>query len=189
MAEKQLAGFRVAALATDGVEQAELLEPKKALEAAGAEVTVIAPKRGTILGFKHWDKADSIPVGLTLDEADASDFDAVLLPGGVINGDALRIEKKAQAFVQQINSQGRPIAVICHGPWLLVSAGLTRGRSLTSWPTLQDDIRNAGGNWEDRQVLLRDKNWISSRKPDDIPAFNREIINVFAEARSKQKVA
>jgi protease I len=188
MAEKQLTGFKVAVLATDGVEQVELLEPKKALEEAGAAVTVIAPKRGEIQGFKHWDRADSIPVGMTLDEADPVDFDAVLLPGGVINSDDLRIEKKAQAFVQEIDAQGRPIAMICHGPWLLVSAGLTRGRSLTSWPTLQDDIRNSGGQWRDRQVL-RDKNWVSSRKPDDIPAFNREIISVFSEARQRAKVA
>jgi protease I len=188
MAEKQLTGFKVAALATDGVEQVELLEPKLALETAGASVTVISPKRGRIQAFKHWDKADSIPVGLTLDEADPADFDAVLLPGGVVNGDALRIEKKAQAFVREISSQERPIAVICHGPWLLVSAGLTKGRSLTSWPTLQDDIRNSGGNWEDRQVL-RDRNWISSRKPDDIPAFNREMIDVFVEAKSRLKAA
>lgn len=178
----------MAALTTDGVEQVELLEPKKALQDAGAEVTVVAPKRGTILGFKHWDKADSIPIAVTLDEADPTEYDAVLLPGGVINADALRLDKKAQAFVKEIDSQGRPIAVICHGPWLLVSAKLTRGRTLTSWPTLQDDIINSGGQWEDRQVL-RDRNWVSSRKPDDIPAFNREIIKLFAEARQRKKAA
>lgn len=188
MAEKQLTGLRIAALATDGVEQVELTEPRKALEQAGAEVIVIAPKRGKIQAFKHHDKADTIPVGMTLDEADPADFDGVLLPGGVINGDALRIEEKAQAFVQEINGRGQPIAVICHGPWLLVSAKLTRGRSLTSWPTLEDDLRNSGANWEDRQVL-RDKNWVSSRKPDDIPAFNREVINLFTEAKQNAKVA
>jgi len=189
MAEKQLSGIKVAAIATDGYEQAELLEPKKALEEAGAEVLVIAPKSGEIQGFKHWDKADAIAVDLELAQAKPADFDAVLLPGGVINADALRIEKKAQEFVREIDGHDKPIAVICHGPWLLVSAGLMRDRSLTSWPTLQDDIRNAGGLWEDREVL-RDKNWVSSRKPDDLPAFNREMIAVFAEsARQQKKVA
>ena len=184
MAEKQLSGLKVAVIATDGVEQVELLEPKKALESAGAEVKVIAPKSGKIQGFKHHDKADQIPVDLSLDRANPADFDAVLLPGGVINADALRIEKKAQDFVRMIDRTGKPIAVICHGPWLLVSAGITLGRMLTSWPTLQDDIRNSGAKWEDREVL-RDGNWISSRKPADIPAFNREVISAFSERVKK----
>lgn len=189
MAEKQLSGIKVAILVTDGVEQVELLEPKKALENAGAEVRVVAPRAGKIQGFKHFDKADTIPVDLTLEQANAGDFDAVLLPGGVGNADALRIEKKAQEIVQRIDQQGKPIAVICHGPWLLVSAGLMRGRSITSWPTLQDDIQNAGGQWEDREVL-RNRNWVSSRKPADIPAFNREMISLFAESRERaRKVA
>jgi len=189
MAEKQLSGLKVAAIATDGVEQVELLEPKKALEEAGAQVLVVAPKAGTIQGFKHHDKADQIPVDITLDQADPADFDAVLLPGGVINGDALRMEKKAQEIVRQVDRRGSPIAVICHGPWLLVSAGLTRGHTMTSWPTLQDDIRNSGAAWEDRQVIS-DRNWVSSRKPDDIPAFNREMIKLLSEARGKgRKVA
>lgn len=186
MAEKQLSGLKVAAIATDGVEQVELLEPKKALEEAGAQVLVVAPKAGKIQGFKHHDKADLIPVDLTLDQADPADFDAVLLPGGVINSDALRMEKKAQAIVRQVDRRGSPIAVICHGSWLLVSAGLTRGHTITSWPTLQDDIRNSGAAWEDREVI-RDRNWISSRKPDDIPAFNREAINLFSQARGTRK--
>jgi protease I len=186
MAEKSLSEIKVAVLTTDGVEQVELLEPKKALEEAGATVLVISPKGGTVQGFKHTDKADQIPVDLELNSADPEDFDAVLLPGGVINADALRIEKKAQEFVRRIDQQGRPIAVICHGSWLLVSARLVKGRKLTSWPTLQDDIRNAGGEWEDREVL-RDLNWVSSRKPDDIPAFNREIIRLFAENKQKSK--
>ncbi len=189
MAEKQLSGLKVAALTTDGVEQVELLEPRKALENAGAQVLVIAPKAGKVQGFKHHDKADQIPVDLTLDQADPADFDAVLLPGGALNSDALRIEKKAQEIVRHAEQSGKPIAVICHGPWLLVSAGLTRGHTLTSWPTVQDDIENSGGHWEDREVI-RDRNWVSSRKPDDIPAFNREMINLFAEARQKgRKVA
>jgi protease I len=189
MAEQQLPGLKVAAITTDGVEQVELLEPKKAFENAGAQVLVIAPRAGKIQGFKHHDKADQIPVDLTLDQADPADFDAVLLPGGVINADALRIEKKAQEIVRRLDQQGKPIAVICHGPWLLVSAGLMKGRTITSWPTLQDDIRNSGANWEDREVL-RDRNWVSSRKPDDIPAFNREAIKLFFEAvQQRRKVA
>ncbi len=180
MAEKQLSGLRVAAILTDGVEQVELLEPKKALENAGAKVTVISPKAGQLQGFKHHDKADKIPVDMELSKANPADFDAVLLPGGVINADALRVEKKAQEFVRVMDEAGKPIAVICHGSWLLVSADLMDGRTITSWPTLQDDIRNAGAQWEDKQVL-RDDNWVSSRKPDDIPAFNREMISLFSQ--------
>ncbi len=188
MPEKQLSGLRVAVLATDGVEQVELLEPKQALENAGAEVTVIAPRPGKIQGFKHYDKADQIPVDMAIERANPADFDAVLLPGGALNADALRIEKKAQDFIRQIDRAGKPVAVICHGPWLLVSAGLTRGRVLTSWPTVQDDIRNSGGKWEDREVL-RDGNWVSSRKTADIPAFNREMISLFAEPRPRARKA
>ena len=189
MADKQLSGLKIAILTTDGVEQVELLDPKKALEAAGARVVVIAPKSGKIQGFKHHDKADSIPVDMELAQANASDFDAVLLPGGVINADALRVEKKAQEFVRNIEQQSKPIAVICHGGWLLASAGLVKGRKITSWPTLQDDLRNAGALWEDREVI-RDRNLVSSRKPDDIPAFNREFLSLLAESsQSGRKVA
>jgi protease I len=180
MAEKQLSGLKVAAILTDGVEQVELLEPKKALENAGAKVMVISPKSGQLQGFKHFDKSDKIPVDLELNKANPADFDAVLLPGGALNADALRIDKKAQDFVRVMDQAGKPIAVICHGPWLLVSAGLVKGHKMTSWPTVQDDIRNAGGNWEDKEVL-RDRNWVSSRKPDDIPAFNKEMISLFSE--------
>jgi protease I len=180
MAEKQLSGLKVAAILTDGVEQVELLEPKKALENAGAKVMVISPKSGQLQGFKHYDKADKIPVDLELNKANPADFDAVLLPGGALNADALRIDKKAQDFVRVMDQAGKAIAVICHGPWLLVSAGLVKGHKMTSWPTVQDDIRNAGGNWEDKEVL-RDRNWVSSRKPDDIPAFNKEMISLFSE--------
>jgi deglycase len=189
MADKQLSGVKVAALAVDGFEQAELLEPKKALEEAGANVVVISEKSGKIQGFKHHDKAETVSVDLTFDKANMEEFDAVLLPGGVINADAIRVMKKAQEIVRGIDQAGKPIAVICHGSWLLVSAGLTRGRTLTSWPTLQDDLRNSGATWEDREVL-RDRNWVSSRKPDDIPAFNREMIQLIAEGKQKgRKVA
>jgi protease I len=189
MADKQLSGLKVAAILTDGVEQVELLEPKKALENAGAKVTVISPKSGQLQGFKHHDKADKIPVDMELTKANPADFDAVLLPGGALNADALRIEKKAQDFVRVMDQAGKPIAVICHGGWLLVSANLVKGHTMTSWPTVQDDIRNAGGQWVDKEVV-RDKNWVSSRKPDDIPAFNREMISLFAEGVGKrEKVA
>jgi protease I len=189
MAEKQLSGIKVAVLVTDGVEQPELEQPKKALEEAGAEVKVISPNTGKIQAFKHHDKGDKFPVDMKLDDANPEQFDAVLLPGGVINADALRIEKKAQEFVRRADAEGKPIAVICHGPWLLVSAGLVRGHRMTSWPTLQDDIRNAGAQWEDREVLV-DRNWVSSRKPDDIPAFNREMIRLIAEQKGRtRKVA
>ena len=178
-----LKGRRVAILLTDGFEQIEMTSPRDALEKAGAKCTLIAPKGGKVQGFKHHDKADTFDVDLELSKANASDFDAVLLPGGVINADALRIEKKAQQFVQEIDRAGKPLMVICHGPWLLVSAGLAKGHTITSWPTLQDDLRNAGANWRDEECI-RDRNWVSSRKPDDLPAFNRESIRLMEEAQS-----
>jgi len=177
-----LNGRRVAILLTDGFEQIEMTSPKEALEKAGAKCTLIAPKGGKVLGFKHYDKADKFDVDLELSKANASDFDAVLLPGGVINADALRIEKKAQQFVQEIDRAGKPIMVICHGPWLLISAGLVKGHTITSWPTLQDDLRNAGATWRD-QECIHDRNWVSSRKPDDLPVFNREIVSLIAETQ------
>ncbi|HTK95206.1 MAG TPA: type 1 glutamine amidotransferase domain-containing protein [Terriglobales bacterium] len=185
MAEKTLQGFRVAILATDGFEESELAKPRAALEEAGAECRVVAPHDGTIYGMKHHDKADMVKVDVTLDALDANDFDGALLPGGVINADALRVEEKAKDFVEALENAGKPIAVICHGPWLLVSADLVHQHLLTSWPSVQDDIANAGGRWEDKEVI-RDKNWVSSRKPDDIPAFNREMIRLFEEHKSSQ---
>ncbi len=187
MAEKHLDGIRVAILATDDFEQAELIEPRKALDEAGAKTFVIAPKSGQIQGFKHDEKADKVKVDLTLDDARPGEFDALLLPGGALNADALRVNNKAQDFVREIDRTGKPIAVICHGPWLLVSAGLARGRKLTSYHTIQDDLRNAGAQWEDRECV-RDRNWVSSRQPSDIPAFNREMISLFAE-KARQRAA
>jgi deglycase len=178
----ELNGRRIAILITDGFEQIELTSPREALEKAGAKCIVVSPKSGEVQGFKHHDKAEKVKVDLDLSKADPNDFDGVLLPGGVINGDALRIEKKAQQFVQEIERAGKPIMVICHGPWLLVSAGLVKGRTITSWPTLQDDIRNAGGNWQDRE-MIRDRNWVSSRKPDDLPAFNKAIVELVAQSQ------
>ena len=183
MAEsKSLQGIRVAILATDGVEDAELREPRKALEEAGAETMLFAPKEGKIQSFKHHDKADQFEVNKSLAQADASQFDAVLLPGGALNADTLRVQPQAQEFVREMDRQGKPIAVICHAPWPLVSAGCIRGRSLTSYHTIQDDIRNAGGNWQDEEVV-RDRNWVSSRQPSDIPAFNREMIRLFSKKK------
>lgn len=176
-----LSGMKVAILAVDGFEQVELTEPRKALEKAGAKTSVISQKSGKIQGFNHVDKADKFDVDATFADAHPDDYDAVLLPGGVVNGDALRIIPEAQRFVNKIAEDGKPIAVICHGPWLLVSAGLVRGRTLTSWPTLEDDIRNAGGKWVDQEVCV-DGRMVSSRKPDDLPAFNAKIVEVFAQA-------
>jgi protease I len=184
MAERQLDGMRVAILATDGFEQIELIAPQKALEEAGAKTTVIAPASGKIQGMKHHDKADKVDVDMTLSKAKADDFDAVLLPGGALNADALRVEKAAQQFIREIEKAGKPIAVICHGSWLLASAGLVKGRTLTSYHTIQDDIRNAGGQWVDKEVA-HDQNWVSSRQPSDIPAFNREMVSLFAEKRQR----
>jgi protease I len=170
-----LAGCKVAVLAVDGFEQAELIEPRRALTEAGATVHVISARAGKIQGFRHVDKGDSVDVDATFDKAAPSDYDAVVLPGGVVNGDAIRLLPQAQAFVKAVDQAKKPIAVICHGTWLPVSAGLVKGRTVTSWPSLQDDIRNAGGTWVDKEVV-EDGNFITSRKPDDLPAFNKTLI-------------
>src|SRR5207237_8228268 len=188
MAEKHLAGMGGAKVATQVVEQSELPHPRQELEEDGATIRIIAPKSGEIQGVKHDEKGEKIAVDLTLDKADPEDFDAVLLPGGALNADHLRVEPKAQEFVRRIDSAGKPIAVICHGPWLLVSAGLVRGRHMTSYHTIQDDLRNAGANWEDKEVI-RDRNWVSSRQPGDLPAFNREMLELFAESYARSRKA
>ena len=176
-ATTELKGARVAILVTDGFEQSEFAKPKEELEQEGVDTKVVSTKTGSVQGFHHHDKGDRFDVDLTFEQADPKDFDAVLLPGGVGNGDQMRIIPEAQHFVQQIDSAGKPIFVICHGGWVLVSAGLVKGRTMTSWPTLQDDIRNAGGKWTDQEVVV-DDNWVSSRNPDDIPAFNRKMIDI-----------
>src|SRR5947207_9464883 len=183
----ELKGKRVAIIVTDGFEQIEMTSPREALEKAGASCVLVAPKDGDVQGFKHHDKADKFKVEMTLADAEPTQFDAVMLPGGVINADALRIDKKAQQFVQEIDRAGKPIAVICHGPWLLVSAGLAKGHIITSWPTLADDLRNAGATWKDAECV-RDGSWVSSRKPDDLPAFNREMTRLFAEGRGAKTI-
>jgi protease I len=182
-----LKGKRVAIIVTDGFEQIEMTSPREVLDKAGAKTVLVSPIDGEVQGFRHLDRANKFKVDLPLARADASDFDALVLPGGVINGDALRVEKRAQQFAQEMDRAGKPIAVICHGGWLLISAGLVNGRRITTWPTLQDDMRNAGAEWQDREVL-RDRNLVSSRKPDDLPAFNREMVGTIAELRPAKAV-
>src|SRR5512142_2487797 len=182
MAEKELQGMRVAILATDDFEESELIQPRKALDDAGAITQVIAPHEGSIQAVKHDEKTNKVKVDISVDSAFPDNFDAVLLPGGALNADTLRVNRHAQEFVRKIDRADKPIAVICHGPWLLVSAGLTRGRTMTSYHTIQDDIRNSGANWIDQEVC-RDRNWVSSRQPTDIPSFNRELIRLFAECK------
>ncbi len=171
---------RVAILATDGFEQAELEEPMQALRKAGAEVSVVAPRAGKIQGMKHADKGDRFEVDLVLEQADPASFDALLLPGGLMNPDELRATPAAVAFTRAFADAGKPIAAICHGPWVLIEAGIVSGRRLTSWPAIQTDIRNAGGEWVDEEVVV-DQGLVTSRTPDDIPAFNAKMIEEFAE--------
>jgi protease I len=175
-----LAGKKIAILATDGFEQAELLEPKSALEQAGATTEVIAPKSGEIRGWKSKDWGDKVSVDKTLDHAQPQEYDALVLPGGVMNPDHLRMEPKAVKFVKDFAATGRPVAAICHGPWTLVEAGVVSGKTVTSWPSLKTDLKNAGANWVDKEVAI-DGQFISSRKPDDIPAFNQAIIEAVSK--------
>ncbi len=188
MADKVLNGMKVAILVADDFEQSEMTEPRKALEEAGAKTTLISPKGGKVQGVNHDQKADTFKVDATLDAANADEFDAVLLPGGALNADFMRVQKKAQEFVKNIDQKQKPIAVICHGPWLLVSAGLVKGRKMTSYHTIQDDIRNAGGLWEDSE-MVRDRNWVSSRSPKDLPAFNKAMVELFAEQKGGRRRA
>jgi deglycase len=178
----KLQGKRVAFLATDMVEQVELTEPWKAVEGEGAQPELISLEEGEIQGFNHYDKADKFKVDRTVEEATADDYDALVIPGGVGNPDTLRMDENAVEFTRQFFEQGKPVGVICHGPWMLVETGVVRGRKVTSWPSLETDIRNAGGNWVDEQVVV-DNGLVTSRKPDDLPAFNEKIIEEFAEGR------
>jgi protease I len=187
MAGQGLSGKRVAILATDGVEQSELREPRKALDDAGARTTLVSPKEGKIKAWQHDHWGDEIQVDIPLSNARADEFDALMLPGGVMNPDRLRTDPKAVQFVRDFFQSGKPIAAICHGPWLLVEAGVVQGRTITSWPSLQTDIRNAGGDWVDREVAT-DEGIVTSRKPDDIPAFNRKMIEEFREGTHDRAV-
>jgi protease I len=178
MADKNNENLRVAIVLTDDFEEVEMTEPRKFLESQGAKTVLIAPHSGKVQGMRHDKKSEAYPVDQTLDKANPEEFDALLLPGGALNADALRLERKAQEFARVFDRQGKPIAVICHGPWLLVSAGLVKGRTLTSYHTIRDDIVNAGGEWVDSEAVV-DRNWVSSRQPGDIPKFNEKMKGLF----------
>ena len=182
MPQQALDGFNIAILATDGFEQSELMEPRKALIAAGASVKIVSPKPGALRGWNHKQWADDlVRVDLTLDEADPKDFDALVLPGGVMNPDTLRTLPKAVAFVKAFFDADKPVGAICHGPWTIIEAGAAPGRHMTSWPSLKTDIENADAHWVDEEVVV-DGNLVTSRKPDDLPAFNREIVKLFGQS-------
>jgi protease I len=186
MAEQKLKGKRVAIVAADMVERVELIEPRKALDEAGATTELISLKPGTITTFNHFDPAETEQVDKAVEEVDASDYDALLIPGGVGNPDQLRGDENMVAFVRDFFEQGKPVAAICHAPWVLIDAGVVSGRTMTSWPTVSTDLRNAGANWVDKEVVV-DGGLVTSRKPDDIPAFNKKMIEEFTEgAHAKQ---
>jgi deglycase len=176
----ELQGKTIAFLATDGVEQVEYTEPRKAVEAAGGTAQLVALEPGQIQGFNHLDKGDTFPVDKAVSEASADDYDGLVLPGGVANPDALRADKQAVEFVRSFFEAGKPVASICHGAWTLVEADVVRGRTLTSWPSIRTDIENAGGTWVDAEVHT-DRGLVTSRKPDDLPAFNAKLVEEFAE--------
>jgi protease I len=179
-----LQGKKVAILVTDGFEQSELLEPRKALQESGAETKIVSPAGKKAKGWNHKEWGEEVPVDIPLDSAKAEEFDALLLPGGVMNPDQLRMNPKAVEFVKQFTNAGKPVAAICHGPWTLIEAGAVHGRTMTSWPSLKTDLKNAGANWVDKEVV-NDHDIVTSRKPDDIPAFNREMIQLFGKGRGR----
>jgi protease I len=182
----ELNGKKVAMLVADGFEQVEMTKPRQALQKAGAQVELISPNRSQVRGFNHDQPGDKFPVDVTLSKATADDYDALVLPGGVANPDKLRIDEKAVQFISEFVAAGKPIAAICHGPWPLIEVGATRGRTMTSWPSLRTDLRNAGANWVDKEVV-EDDGLVTSRKPDDIPAFNKKMIELFSRGVQKFK--
>lgn len=185
MAEK-LSGKKVAILAADGFEQVELTKPRAALDEAGATTTVVSLKSGENQGMNHTDKGETVAVDQTLNKAKPEDFDALVIPGGLMNPDTLRSSEEALEFVRHFFREGKPVAAICHAPWVLIDANVIRGRTLTSWPAIKTDVRNAGGNWVDQEVVV-DNGLVTSRKPDDIPAFNQKMIEEFCEGRHAEK--
>jgi protease I len=185
MASGNLDGLKVAILVTDGFEQVEMIEPRKALDEAGARTSIVSPKDGRVRAWNFTEWGDEFPVDVPLAQARPEDFDAILLPGGVINPDTLRMNEGAVLFAQAFLDGGKPVATICHGPWTLIETGKVRGRRLASWPSLQTDLENAGAEWVDQEAVV-DGNLVSSRKPDDIPAFNREMISLFRRAHADQ---
>jgi protease I len=180
----KLTGKRIAIVVTDGFEQVEMTEPRKALDDEGAETVLVSPKAGQVKGWKHTEWGDSFPVDMKLADARANEFDALLLPGGVMNPDKLRLEPEAARFVRTFFDAGKPVAAICHGPWLLIDAGVVKGRTVTSWPSIRTDLTNAGAHVVDKEVVV-DHGLVTSRKPDDIPAFNRKMIEEFAEGKDR----
>jgi protease I len=188
MANENLKGKKVAILVTDGFEQVELLQPREALDKAGAETKVVSLKEGPVKGWDMTNWGKEIPADQTLDNAKSDDFDALLLPGGVINPDKLRMEPKAVAFVKSFFDAGKPVAAICHGPWTIIEAGVARGRKIASWPSLKTDIRNAGAEWIDKEAVT-DGNLVTSRKPDDIPAFNQAMIELISSGVKQKRPA
>lgn len=189
MTDSRLHGKRVAILVAEGFEQVEMVEPRKSLQDAGAETTLVSPADGEVQGWNHYDKADRFEVEVTLAEADPGNFDALLLPGGVANPDQLRTDPRAIRFIRRFVDDGKPIGVICHGPWTLIEADAVKGRKITSWPSLKTDLMNAGAQWVDQEVVT-DQGLVSSRKPDDIPAFSRKLVEEIAEGtHAARKVA
>ncbi len=188
MANEPLKGLKVAILVTDGFEQVELAKPRIALDDAGAQTSVVSPKERNVRGWNFTDWGSEIPVDVKLQDARQEDFDALLLPGGVINPDSLRIIPAAVAFVKSFFDARKPVAAICHGPWTIIEADCARGRRMTSWPSLRTDLRNAGAEWVDKEAVL-DGEMVTSRKPDDIPAFNRVMIELFANAGKTRQAA
>jgi protease I len=178
----QLEGKKVAILVADGFEQVEMTKPRAALDEEGARTTIVSVKPGQIQGMHHADKGDKFDVDVTLDDARPNEFDALLIPGGLMNPDTLRSTPKALEFTRHFFEEGKPVAAICHGPWVLIDANVIEGRKLTSWPAIKTDVRNAGGTWVDQEVVV-DNGLVTSRKPDDIPAFNRKMIEEFHEGR------
>lgn len=183
-----LNGKKVAILVAEGFEQVELTDPRKALDAAGAQTRIVSPAKGEVQGWKHFDKADKFKVDVALEQADPNEFDALLLPGGVANPDQLRAMPKAVQFVRAFFDAGKPVAAICHGPWTLIEAGAVKGRTITSWPSLKTDLSNAGANWVDQEVV-EDDGLVTSRKPPDIPAFNRKMLELFAKGTEPQRAS
>jgi protease I len=184
----ELQGKKIAFLAADGVEQVELTEPWKAVEQAGGEPELLSVEEGEIQGFEHLDKGASFKVDKAVAEADPADYEGLVLPGGVANPDFLRTDKNAVGFIKRFFEQGKPVGVICHGPWTLVEAGIAKGRTITSWPSLRTDIENAGGKWVDKEVVV-DAGLVSSRKPDDLPAFCAKIVEEFGEGVHEEQAA
>lgn len=184
----KLQNKKIAILVAEGFEQQELVDPRKALDEAGAETMIVSPADGEVQGWNHYDKGDMFTVDVPLAEASADDFDALLLPGGVANPDQLRMKREAVAFIRSFFDAGKPVAAICHAPWTLIEADVVEGREMTSWPSLRTDLLNAGAKWVDEEVVV-DEGLVTSRKPEDIPAFNRKMIEEFAEGRHEDQAA